>query len=224
MSTEPNIVILDIGKFIADVRPLFDEMGATKLFDPLYGMYKSFKESAVRITVIGGGNCGKSRLINHLLGQNLLPVASIPSVAEMTVLSQPDGSSGWSLEGESKIRPMEQFPTYWNGPAASSKPINFHIQNALIENKPFRLAERLLPSSESPDCEKRFRQLIYSSDVVLLVMDAHAALRRDEVRFFQACMLYGIAPIIVLANSLQPFMESAYTISSCAQLSFCKTF
>lgn len=220
MLVESDSTILELGKYIAGIRPLFEEMGALKLFEPVYAMYTSFNDPTIRIMVAGGSNCGKSRFANHLLGQNLFPVTSVPCDTEMTVLSQPESTPGWVLEAETKLRPMEQLPAYLNGPAAGARPVIMHVQSSLIGEHPFRFAERLLPSSDAPNYESSLRQRIYSSDIILLVMDAHAALKRDEVRFFQACMLYGFTPAIVLAKTDTLSDEERETVLSYVRKQF----
>lgn len=167
-------------------------------FDRIEKLFLAQNNPTVDIAIVGSPNVGKSSLINQLLGRSLLPTSVLPDDAVVRIQSSEDPTrEGFSVTGElTNWQTIEDFSK--DMLVLADVPVLFLLNDNWLRQHRFCLLE--MPPLDVGDeaVETALMPFTLAADCLLLMTDASAPMRRNEVKLLNTCAQQNIPTVVVI--------------------------
>lgn len=184
-----------------------NEVGFSGLANDMAGLYRLATNKRFTVAFVGEFSRGKSTLINRILGEEILPVANLPTTAMLTRIVYGDKSrmTVCGKDGK-KIKELPVSQDSWKGLTAA----NFGEQepegSVIVEYPDKWLGEFAIDFIDTPGAgdleEKRamvIERAMVNADAAIIAIDANKVLSQTEQLFIQQKIMSRGVPFVALA-------------------------
>ena len=210
----PLAPVLEEIQSIVHQAQILEEKGLIAPLEKVQKLLVELNEPTITVSLIGGANAGKSSLINQLLGRSLLPTSAISDRSVVYISSSGESADGERFASRSKMpnwHPMESFDQ--KNLRAMESPVLFSLEHDWLRQHHFCLAEMPPLNVGDRGNEKRGEtddwliSFTLAADCLLLITEATAPMRRNEVKLLKAIAQQSIPTVVVINKSDQLLPE-----------------
>ncbi|WP_255259885.1 dynamin family protein [Lentibacillus sp. CBA3610] len=198
---------------LAGLYKVMNENGDTKSADKLLQIYQKMNNQEFMISFAGHFSAGKSSMINHLLGQSILPKSPIPTSANVVKIKSGRGSArvytdeGTILEYEEPYD-FDIIKDYAKR-KGSIKEIEISTKEAVL---PVGCTIIDTPGIDAADDADRLitESSLHLVDALFYVMDYNHVQSEVNLHFLKKVQDYGI-PVYMIINQIDKHNEQELT-------------
>jgi len=189
---------IDHSRWIHEIRVAAQEAGCESRFGPRLQQLLAPPEERAVIGLVGAPNCGKSSLLNLLLGRTLVPVSPLPSRLQLVIRQRgAEGGEYFVLNG---VRyPLTGVTSTLRD--AASVDVELSVENEWTSRQNLRLIEKRAVDAAPEELVAALDDALSGLDLVVPVIDAMAPLRRSDAMLLSACRQRRLPLVIAVMKT-----------------------
>ena len=186
--------------WIIRTKALAAEVGCGDAIDGALRLLDDIDRDSARVIVVGGPNAGKSRMINLILGADILPVATLTEPREYIIEAAATPEDEGMIAGAA-TRPLAELRKPAKLGPPDGKPTVVRLCHPWLAKNRVTLVEKPALDTTDAGLAETARRHLDGADVAVVVLDATTPLRRTEQQFLAECLGRAMPTLLVLAKS-----------------------
>jgi GTP-binding protein EngB required for normal cell division len=185
--------------WLKETRRLAEEAGCERAVDAELSKASGTNREFINLGLIGTPNAGKTTVLNELIGRGLLPVSSLASKTGFD-LNGRSGSNGELFVVANREWPIVEIGSVLKTMRGEATQVTLQIDCPWMRDAQLRIVEKPALDADDTDVSEAVAEILRNLDLVVLVIDSLAPIKRAESILLQACSQRRLPVIVALAK------------------------